>query len=349
MYETEANNYGIYRVYSQGCPSYTPDELHTLQQVSDAPTFNPETTSTSWWTSFGSSLRVVKENFFAPFQNPTAFRLMSWFYNGSNLKSLGELDRLVDNVILAPDFQAEDLRTFQAKHEAECLDDWVDESDSPFSAQDGWIETPVNISVPADGIKHSSEADAPQYTIPGLFYRRLLEVIKAAFREPAAQYFHLAPFKTFWKPTPDSEPERVISELYTSDAFIDEENKIKSQTCDDTCEPEPVIAAIMLWSDSTHLTSFGNASLWPIYLFLGNQSKYTRGKPSAFAAHHLAYIPKVSTVMLFMSTFIIFEYLTARRRISRLVPHNIWEIGNIRGSDPLSARIDASDLAFTPR
>lgn len=42
-----------------------------------------------------------------------------------------------------------------------------------------------------------------------------------------------------------------------------------------------------------HLASFGNAALWPIYLFLGNQSKYIRAKPSAFAAHHLAYIPKL--------------------------------------------------------
>jgi len=50
---------------------------------------------------------------------------------------------------------------------------------------------------------------------------------------------------------------------------------------------------MMIWSDSTHLTSFGTASLWPVYLYFGNQSKYTRAKPSEFAAHHLAYIPKV--------------------------------------------------------
>lgn len=56
---------------------------------------------------------------------------------------------------------------------------------------------------------------------------------------------------------------------------------------------ETVVAAIMLSSDSTQLTSFGTASLWPIYLYLGNLSKYTRLKPKSFAAHHLAYIPKV--------------------------------------------------------
>ena len=56
---------------------------------------------------------------------------------------------------------------------------------------------------------------------------------------------------------------------------------------------EIVIAGIMLWSDATHLASFGNASLWPIYLFFANQSKYIRSRPTAFAAHHLAYIPTV--------------------------------------------------------
>jgi hypothetical protein len=60
----------------------------------------------------------------------------------------------------------------------------------------------------------------------------------------------------------------------------------------------------MLWSDSTHLTSFGHALLWPLYLYLGGLSKYTRAKPSSFAAHHLAYIPKVHFRLLqFYSQF----------------------------------------------
>jgi len=58
----------------------------------------------------------------------------------------------------------------------------------------------------------------------------------------------------------------------------------------------------MLWSDSTHLTSFGNTSLWPIYLYLGSLSKYTRAKPTSFAAHHLAYIPKVSFYLSNLNT-----------------------------------------------
>jgi hypothetical protein len=55
----------------------------------------------------------------------------------------------------------------------------------------------------------------------------------------------------------------------------------------------PVVIGMMIWSDSTHLASFGTTSFWPIYLYFGNQSKYTHAKPSEFAPHHLAYISKI--------------------------------------------------------
>jgi hypothetical protein len=50
----------------------------------------------------------------------------------------------------------------------------------------------------------------------------------------------------------------------------------------------------MILSDATHLTSFGTASSWPMYMFFANLSKYMRERPSKGAAHHLAYIPKLS-------------------------------------------------------
>jgi hypothetical protein len=56
---------------------------------------------------------------------------------------------------------------------------------------------------------------------------------------------------------------------------------------------EAFVVSALLYSDSTHLASFGTASLWPIYLFLGNVSKYIRSKPTSFSAHHIAYIPTV--------------------------------------------------------
>ena len=91
--------------------------------------------------------------------------------------------------------------------------------------------------------------------------------------------------------------QRVYGELYNSDAFIKEHHRV--QNCsrpppdDPGCRLEKVIAALMFWSDSTHLTNFGTAKLWPIYLFFGNLSKYIRSRPSSGACNHLAYIPSV--------------------------------------------------------
>src|SRR5262249_16133986 len=109
-----------------------------------------------------------------------------------------------------------------------------------------------------------------------------------------AKSFHLTPFKLFWQSDEDSPPERVLSELYTADAFLEEHEAIRARACEDGCTLETVIAACMLWSDSTHLANFGTASLWAIYMFFGNESKYTRFQPTSFAAHHIAYIPSVS-------------------------------------------------------
>ena len=54
------------------------------------------------------------------------------------------------------------------------------------------------------------------------------------------------------------------------------------------------IIALMFWSDATHLTSFGDAKLWPLYVFFGNQTKYSRGQPSAKLCNHVAYFQTVS-------------------------------------------------------
>ena len=70
--------------------------------------------------------------------------------------------------------------------------------------------------------------------------------------------------------------ECIYSELYTSNAFIAEHNKIctNCNRQDSGSQTENIVIAIMLWSDSTHLMSFRNASLWPIYLYVGSLSKY---------------------------------------------------------------------------
>jgi hypothetical protein len=283
---------------------YTPDDLYSLRQVSDSDIFSQDPDSNGngnrprWapWEALDTSLQDNLEQYFSPFPNASIFCLMCWFFSGSNLKSLGKLNHLVTSMFLPNDFRREHFIGFHASREGGRLDNQGHEPQSRFSADDGWIETTVNISLPADGI-HCKEADAPQFPVPGLFYRPLLEVIRAALHDTAAEHFHLFPFQTYWKPSPNSSPERIYTELYMSDAFITEHKKLLAQPREPDCNLESVIVAIMLWSDSTHLANFSFALLWPIYLYISNQSKYTRGKPTFFAVHHLAYILKVRSLL----------------------------------------------------
>jgi hypothetical protein len=109
------------------------------------------------------------------------------------------------------------------------------------------------------------------------------------------------PFKAFWKPSPDKPPEQIYSELYTGDSWNQEYDNLLSEHVNGPNNTlEAFIVALMIWSDATCLAQFGSASLWPIYLYFGNQSKYFRGKPTSFAAHHVAYMPKVFQLVLFL-------------------------------------------------
>jgi len=62
----------------------------------------------------------------------------------------------------------------------------------------------------------------------------------------------------------------------------------------------------MLWSDATQLTAFGTAKLWPLYIYMGNESKYMRCQPLANLCSHAAYF---HTVSLFDSVLMVYNYV----------------------------------------
>jgi hypothetical protein len=120
------------------------------------------------------------------------------------------------------------------------------------------------------------------------------EVIQSALAEPRAEGFHTFPFKTYWQPSPNNPEERVYSEIYTGDFWNAEYEKLNGiPRTEHRSDLERFIVGLLIWSDSTSLAQFGNATLWPIYLYIGNQSKYQRAKPNSLSSHHLAYLPKV--------------------------------------------------------
>jgi hypothetical protein len=197
---------------------------------------------------------------------------------------------LVNEVLLHPDFNVADLVGFnadRAERQAE------KEAEEAFPLLKQFRTTSVPIKVP------SGNPDVPPkiVDVPGLWYRSLVSVIKAAFADPLAKHFHLSPFKLFHHVESTGEDVRVFSEVYNSDAFIAEDDKVRRHgelpPDEQDCKLERVVAALMFWSDSTHLANFGTAKLWPIYLLFGNLSKFFRDKPEFCAEHHVAYIPSV--------------------------------------------------------
>ena len=322
--QTQKNSFGIYREYIDSLPSYTPDEYTNLADICNSPSLidpsSPHPTAVPWWMLYAKSARNLSTtNYFAPFPNASTFLLMNWFHGASNLKSHAELNRLVKEVILAEDFRPEDLETFNAAREADRLDTHEDDSSPIFSAKDGWLSASVSIHVPSENVSFESEGAAPVFHVKGLYHRKIVEVVKSALQESSASQYHLTPYREYIQPTPDDPAERIYSEIYNTDAMIEEHLKIKAQPRD--CKLETFVIPILLWSDSTLLASFGDASLWPIYLFLGNLTKYTRCKPSSFSAHHIAYIPKVSPPPCFSDARA--NIFAAWRRISRLLSEDI--------------------------
>ncbi|KAG2110219.1 uncharacterized protein F5147DRAFT_772486 [Suillus discolor] len=59
------------------------------------------------------------------------------------------------------------------------------------------------------------------------------------------------------------------------------------------CDLFCVVITLMFWSDATHLTTFGNVRLWPVYMYFGNESKYRHCKPSCNLSDHVAYFQKL--------------------------------------------------------
>ena len=306
QFVTEPDEFGLFRVYPRN-PHHEPDEDLTLNDLSDnvASTSSENVDPHRWSKGFNPELHAkliaeaaASENPFAPLSNATSFRLLNWFYGGSNQKSQADLGSLVEDVLKSDDYSQEDVNNFKFDRETTLLDS-LDESTSPFANENIWKTSTIKIPLPCEKAKFRSEADAPKLRVRNIHHRSLVQVLRTAVKDESAKSYHYTPFKMYWRRTPNSEPERIISELYTADAFWEEHEKVaKLPLClpNDPLGHKPIenaVLALMIWSDSTHLSNFGNASMWPTYLYIGNQSKYPRGKPSERSAHHIAYIPSV--------------------------------------------------------
>ena len=127
------------------------------------------------------------------------------------------------------------------------------------------------MSLPCEKRNLGSESKAPTYTVTDVFHRDVVDIVISGFQDPEIfPTLHLTPFKEYQELGDGIPPTRIYGELYSADAFYGAWEEIQKQPHVPGESIEHVVAALMLWSDSTSLTNFGNASLWPIYISLGN-------------------------------------------------------------------------------
>jgi hypothetical protein len=272
-FRTSTNAFGLWKDYRYR-PSQDPNAIILPEDLYHA---NTSTSSTIIHERHETEVS-------SPYKSKSIELVIDWQNTGSCAKSNEEINRLVRDVLRHPDFRLDDLEHFNAARENRKAD--ATEENPLFLLS--FTCANISIDVPS-GSKHSSPRS---FSIPGLYYRKITCLIQEAFESPISRHFHLSPFNLYRK-HPDGEAnERVYSELYDSDVFYDEHDNVQRAPSDDqTCKREKVVAALMFWSDATHLATFGTAKMWPVYLLFGNLSKYIRLKPNSGATKHLAYIP----------------------------------------------------------
>lgn len=281
------NSFRLFRDYPDR-PSYDPDAFIKITELSNVVPHSSETLV----AAASTQSEPLRPSAPWPFANMSIFRLMSFFNSGGTMKSASEANWLVNEVLLTPDFKPEDLIGFDARRESKKLDNALEKEAKTRHLQN-FTETSIDIDIPSG----NKSVPSSKFTVPGLLYQKITSVIRAAFHDPLAHHIHLSPFRLKYRNHVTGIEERVLGEVYTSDAFLEEHNKVRLHSPlppdDPSCQREKVVAAIMFSSDATHLTNFGIAKAWPIYLMLGNLSKYIRAQPNSGAMHHLAYIPSV--------------------------------------------------------
>lgn len=293
VFRSPRNVFGLSRQYcGHEPPSHDPEESISLSDLcSSSHSVPAKLTTTSLPTSQS----------FDPYPNKNSSLLGNWYWNGGAQKSQESFKELL-KIVGDPDFRPADVRDTkwasinttlgQNKFDDE---EWEDEDA-------GWNRTSVNISAPFH--QKAVNPGPKNYVVADFYHRSLVEVIREKLANPADhRQFHYEPYELHWEPSEAHEKVRVQGELYTSPAFVNAHRELQEAPGEPGCDLPRVVAALMFWSDSTHLTSFGNSNLWPLYMYFGNESKYRRCKPSCHLCCHVAYFQKVGQPAFFISVF----------------------------------------------
>ncbi|KAG8741331.1 hypothetical protein FRC10_002993 [Ceratobasidium sp. 414] len=286
-FETNPDSFGRYRIYISK-PSTIPDSKCISADFYDRPSTVEEPTQQSY-----TSTPPLSEVIF-PCPNLTTFHFLHWFWKGTSKSQASRKD--LQRVLLQPDFNPRDLSgvNLGAIDDKLAASVYSELDKGSFRGSDGWTEKSVTVQVPLRGKnKAGQSATVP---ISGLHSRKILAGVRKAFFSNNVKQFHYEPFESRYLPPGASKSEsQVISdEIYTSPAMLEAHKDVQRLEIEDSkCTHPRVVAAIMLGSDATQLGAFSTKKAWMLYMWLGNLSKYERGKPSSKSCFDLAHIPSL--------------------------------------------------------
>lgn len=283
--KSPSNVFGLFRQYfSTHFPDHDPDSNTQAVELSDV-------------AADHNKVDIGPSSQFQPYPNKSAFMLGEWYWSNGIQKTKDSFQRLI-NIISDANFNPADVKNVAWNSLNERLanplnsqDMWLDEPDA------GWKETSITLSIPFD--RKAPDPGLQLYTFPPFRHRSIVSILKEKMANSHDfQYFHLEPYELRWhrKDMSDAESTRVHGELYTSPTFLEAHEEIQALDGEPGCSLPRVLIGLMFGSDATHLTSFGSASLWPCYMYFGNESKYRRSKPTCNLCNHIAYFQKVWTL-----------------------------------------------------
>lgn len=328
MFKTFRNIFGLSKTYiSTHKPIHDPDQFLTLDD------FHDSTAATEPLSNISSS-----DTPFHPYPNKSSFLLGDWYWNHGVQKSQASFKQLV-GIIAADEFKKEDiLNTPWSTVNKRLGESKFDKDSGKWEDMDaGWMKTPVSIDV----LFHSrmKYKGSLKHVVGDLYHRSITAIIKEKLAHSSnMKLFHYEPYQLFWAPTRDSDEIHIHGELYTSSSFINAHRTLQESPGELGCDLPRLVIALMFWSDATHLTSFGNAKLWPLYMYFGNKSKYQRCKPSCHLCNHVAYFQTVRVVFFsFFSDGL--NFWGSYRILSRILPLSmsgeaqigpLWPIANVK-------------------
>ncbi len=131
----------------------------------------------------------VQEEEMSVYTNKSAGLIVDWQNTGSSIKSNNEINCLVHEVILHPDFQLNKVQTFNVAQENQKAD--MAEAKSPVLQAFQHVD--IHINIPSG----NKDTTPHLFLILGLYFHKLTTLIREAFEGPLSSMFHITPFKMY--------------------------------------------------------------------------------------------------------------------------------------------------------